>query len=1386
MTGCRWQFRCASRAFRAGFVALLCNLSSAICFSQIIGLVPTPIGMYTWDPVTQNFDTVDISSTSGALQNTPQAFAFYGFNTSLGQWVPCTSIAQCFGGASYEVNGSGIISSNPVNFINGPGVLVSNPSAGNIQFSVNPAGVTTDILPGTGIGCSPEVSGNCVGAVTVTNTGVTEIIPGTNITCTPDSAGNCVGNVTVNATAGGANFQTQVIPPITGQFVFVPAGSVSLISGDPGTGSSSGTLQSGTVVDAGCCGGLGDNLWGVNWTGYTLPSYVLPANITAVYGVAISALSNGPFVSSEITCTQPGGGTISLLPAVGFNSYAMQQVTEAFSVIATSLPTVVCTAQSNHSTPGQQTLLNIPQIGLLVYYTGAAPPVNPATVLEPPLYLNTSVGGAGGTMGVDPNWIFPGLDLMPGTLPLLSSDSYPYGTVFLINNGASATDCSTGGGTTLVLCTANNSGGAYTALSLGSTGTVTSVDGSLSEGAETAVAGTVGPITAAGTIRGAFPYALLTGNQTLADANRGHFLLSADSGNDVYTLPTPAGTSFQNGWYAEIKNGSTTGTITLTPAGATTIDGLATFVVPAHTAVAFNSDGTNYHTTMITPVGNNTADLVFASPCASIGPPSMRALCLADLPAGATNPAVGAIGTVQVSNGSAANAAGTASNISLPMVTAARAAPACEMQGDSYVAGNGPNNAAGLADPNLTWFNLLRPAVGLFCTNKAVGGINSVDINNTQVMSTSSQPVAGQVFVMDTGFINDLGAFSNNANWLLIAQRALQNNLFWNITPNANKLLLQTATMAGGFAVSSTYRAGQGIKSTTNGATASQVVTVTSSGVIDFCHMVLNGNTGTFTVKVDGVTQTDPVSASTTWISGGDGGQAVNTALPTTQFCAGDRLTGFTAGSHTILFTQTAAGTVDIEAVWSPATSGYAIVIMGDMPHQVTDTFTGLYQTIATNAAALGQTDSASGNPYLVAQRTLLGLDSGTNCFGVSCFAADQVHPSAAGECIVLGGATFTNGVCGGFSAPAAGSGRYEANLAGLITDTPYFMGSQSAQLAVPVTVDIAKGFSLFPASALVGSSGFGYGMQTYSFGKGNGNFAFEGVNVPSGATHVFGSTGGSTGYSFCNWAALPSNFANSVINLTSWTVCPIITFGGTVRLGYTAANPTAAISIASNTINFGFAGGVQATFSSNNAANGFQFNPASTATAGNNFGSAYLGWTSNIMNGSSGAGTDNWNLATLPGAGANATDTLSLTISVQNAVAPSSRTIDLTAAGQVNLIKLPPVTAPTYSTTTNCSSSASPAVCGSAAAGSVALPAGTGSTLVVNTTAVTAASEIKLQVDDSATVAGATCNSTLATLVGTPLVVTARTPGVSFTVSTGASSVITTNPVCFSYGLTN
>lgn len=105
-----------------------------------------------------------------------------------------------------------------------------------------------------------------------------------------------------------------------------------------------------------------------------------------------------------------------------------------------------------------------------------------------------------------------------------------------------------------------------------------------------------------------------------------------------------------------------------------------------------------------------------------------------------------------------------------------------------------------------------------------------------------------------------------------------------------------------------------------------------------------------------------------------------------------------------------------------------------------------------------------------------------------------------------------------------------------------------------------------------------------------------------------------------------------------------------------------------------------------------------------------------------------------------------------------------------------------TYATATHCANAAAPAVCGSAAAGAIVIPAGS-TTVTVNTSAVTALSTITLTADDSVTIASTTCNSTLATLVG-GMAITGRTSGTSFTIT--YNGTIITNPLCITYNIVN
>jgi hypothetical protein len=150
----------------------------------------------------------------------------------------------------------------------------------------------------------------------------------------------------------------------------------------------------------------------------------------------------------------------------------------------------------------------------------------------------------------------------------------------------------------------------------------------------------------------------------------------------------------------------------------------------------------------------------------------------------------------------------------------------------------------------------------------------------------------------------------------------------------------------------------------------------------------------------------------------------------------------------------------------------------------------------------------------------------------------------------------------------------------------------------------------------------------------------------------------------------------------------------------------------------------------------------------------------------------------------------------LSNSMAPVAFTGTLTQSNTANQIyTLPnvsgaiaiqnqPLSGSTYFTSSNCSSSASPAVCGSAAAGNVVIAAGA-TTVTVDTTTVTAQSQIFVQSDDTlGAKLGVACNSTLSTLTG-GLSIISRKAGTSFQISTNGTAPAK-NPLCISYHIVN
>ncbi len=206
-------------------------------------------------------------------------------------------------------------------------------------------------------------------------------------TVQPDNSTTYVNNGVMSATVSGA-FQTQVVPPLTTQHVIIYPTSGSETSNCSAStytvGASSGTVRY-------VYSGSGSCTETLTWNGFTLPSYVVAANVTAVYAFAVTS------VSPEVT-GNAGGPTTNcslcsgLLAPAGVNyAWPKQQFTSTTTYTGTSLSSATMTAGFVGSVFGAKTTnMNISAVGLIVYYTGTAPPANTNYLCVAPFYCNPS------------------------------------------------------------------------------------------------------------------------------------------------------------------------------------------------------------------------------------------------------------------------------------------------------------------------------------------------------------------------------------------------------------------------------------------------------------------------------------------------------------------------------------------------------------------------------------------------------------------------------------------------------------------------------------------------------------------------------------------------------------------------------------------------------------------------------------------------------------------------------------------------------------------------------------------------------------------------------------------------------------------------------------
>lgn len=249
--------------------------------------------------------------------------------------------------------------------------------------------------------------------------------------------------------------------PATGQYTVVYPSGVS-ISDPTGTGSSADVYSAKLLYPEHGVGNVTPPV--VTWT-WTLPSGIVPANVTGVYcGANWSQSDHVP---------SGGGGNTFLISCNALNivsnssgangPYPAQTTTALNSTITganfNSVQTVgkffgcgccVC--------DGDNAYIN--SVFMIVYYTGT--PITTPSYLNifPPLVYNSSQN----SLGLDPTFPFWLTPTTVAKLPNTSSGTALFASVrsYLVTDGSTALDCSTGGGTHVHWCIAPK-GGSYTA-----------------------------------------------------------------------------------------------------------------------------------------------------------------------------------------------------------------------------------------------------------------------------------------------------------------------------------------------------------------------------------------------------------------------------------------------------------------------------------------------------------------------------------------------------------------------------------------------------------------------------------------------------------------------------------------------------------------------------------------------------------------------------------------------------------------------------------------------------------------------------------------------------------------------------------------------------------
>lgn len=227
--------------------------------------------------------------------------------------------------------------------------------------------------------------------------------------------------------------------------------------------------------------------------------------------------------------------------------------------------------------------------------------------------------------------------------------------------------------------------------------------------------------------------------------------------------------------------------------------------------------------------------------------------------------------------------------------------------GDSITAGTG-------ATTNLLGYaSLLSLDEAATPTNYGLSGYYGCDVNTGEIFNTIGAIVATaknatQTLMSGTNDANFKGTGTYETG---VYQLCHQAGIAWLAVPDAYKIHAQAGLLSGTWAADTNFYTGIAEVSTTNGSSISMTLT-TNGGPIYLWYKVSDASAGTFTWQLDGGAATS-VNAFTT----------PTIASVLSAGVAMVRITGVSAGSHTVLVTVTSAtgagNSVSIIGVGSPA-----------------------------------------------------------------------------------------------------------------------------------------------------------------------------------------------------------------------------------------------------------------------------------------------------------------------------------------------------------------------------------------------------------------------------------------------------------------------------------